>query len=265
MVDRIGLDRFILLATRGPTTPIAVAFAAKHPDRVSDLIVLNAAARAPDLMISQIRDLLRLADGDWRFASEGVSRLVLGWDDEAASRSLAELLRASVDYDGFSRWLDEYATWDVRHLLPTVTTRALLTSTEGHGWYGEDLGREMAAMMPDARCFVADGATSSIRVAQTALAMRDFLGVGPEPQPSAPGQTPASDLHGLPLTDRETEILRLVASGLTNKAIADRLVLSIRTVETHVARIYAKLGVSTRVQATSIAISRGLVEPGRAP
>lgn len=262
VVERVGVERFILLATRGPTTPIAVAYAAKHPDRVSDLIIFNAAAHAPDLMISQIRDLFRLSNGDWRFASEGISRLVLGWDDEPAARSLAELLRSSIDMAGFSRWLEEYASWDVRALLPRIPTRTLLTTTQGHNWYGEELGREMAAAMPDARCFVADGATSSIRVGQTALAMRDFLGVGPPPQPASDA-SPASELHGLPLTDRETEILRFVASGLTNKAIADKLVLSVRTVETHVARVYAKLGVSTRVQATAAAISRGLVEPGR--
>jgi pimeloyl-ACP methyl ester carboxylesterase len=124
---------FVLLATRGPTTPIAVEYAVRHPDRVAALIVFNAAARAPELMVKQIRDMLALADGDWRFASEGVSRLVLGWDDEVTSRALAELLRASTDFDGFERWIKDYATWDVRHLLPKVQTRALLTSTLGHG------------------------------------------------------------------------------------------------------------------------------------
>jgi DNA-binding NarL/FixJ family response regulator len=114
----------------------------------------------------------------------------------------------------------------------------------------------MAADMPDARCFVADGKTSSERVVQTAVAMRDFLGVEPAP----PAAEPLS-LQGLALTDRETEVLRLLASGLTNRAIAERLVLSVRTVETHVAHVYAKLGVTTRVQATAIAINRGMVEP----
>jgi DNA-binding CsgD family transcriptional regulator/pimeloyl-ACP methyl ester carboxylesterase len=257
VVERCGVTSFVLLATRGPTTPLAIEYAIRHPERVGALIIFNAAASAPELMIKQIRDMLALADGDWRFASEGVSRLVLGWDDEGTSRSLAELLRASTDFEGFACWLDEYAKWDVRPLLPKVATRALLTSTLGHGWYGEVQGREMAADMPDARCFVADGKTSNERVAQTAIAMRDFLGVEPAPQPAEP---PLS-LQGLTLTDRETEVLRLLASGLTNKAIADRLVLSVRTVETHVAHVYAKLGVTTRVQATAIAINRGMVEP----
>jgi DNA-binding CsgD family transcriptional regulator/pimeloyl-ACP methyl ester carboxylesterase len=261
VVERCGVTSFVLLATRGPTGPIAVEYAARHPQRLAALIIFNAAAGAPALMVRQIKDLLALSAGDWRFASEGVSRLVLGWDDEDSARALAELLRASTDFDAFERWLGEYAAWDVRHRLPHVNVRSLLTSTLGHGWYGEDQGREMAADMPDARCFVADAKTSRERVAQTAIAMREFLGVEPAPQAELRTDDGALSLRGLALTDRETEVLRLLASGLTNRAIAERLVLSVRTVETHVAHVYAKLGVTTRVQATAIAINRGIVEP----
>jgi DNA-binding CsgD family transcriptional regulator len=62
------------------------------------------------------------------------------------------------------------------------------------------------------------------------------------------------------LTARETEILRLLASGLTNRAIAERLVLSEHTVVRHVANIFHKLEVSTRAAATAWASQAGLVE-----
>jgi len=60
------------------------------------------------------------------------------------------------------------------------------------------------------------------------------------------------------LTDRELEVLRLVATGETNRAIAARLVLSERTVDRHVSNIFAKLGVSSRAAATAHAYERGL-------
>jgi DNA-binding NarL/FixJ family response regulator len=60
------------------------------------------------------------------------------------------------------------------------------------------------------------------------------------------------------LTDRELEVLRLVAAGETNKAIATRLVLSERTVDRHVSNIFAKLGVSSRAAATAHAYEHGL-------
>jgi DNA-binding CsgD family transcriptional regulator len=65
------------------------------------------------------------------------------------------------------------------------------------------------------------------------------------------------DGHGL--TARELEVLRLVAAGETNRAIAARLVLSERTVDRHVSNIFAKLGASSRTAATAYAYRHGLV------
>ncbi len=71
-------------------------------------------------------------------------------------------------------------------------------------------------------------------------------------------QTQPATLITGKLTDRETEILRLIAKGLSNAEIADRLFLSEGTVRNHVSAILAKLGVSDRTQAAVIAIQHGL-------
>ncbi|WP_432826950.1 response regulator [Dactylosporangium sp. CA-092794] len=63
------------------------------------------------------------------------------------------------------------------------------------------------------------------------------------------------------LTGRETEVLRLVGTGLTNTEIAGRLVLSEATVKTHVKRLMGKLGLSSRAQAVVVAYESGLVVP----
>jgi DNA-binding NarL/FixJ family response regulator len=61
------------------------------------------------------------------------------------------------------------------------------------------------------------------------------------------------------LTERETEVLRLLAKGKANKEIASELIIGIKTVKTHVSNILSKLGVTSRTQAALYAVRVGLV------
>src|SRR5262249_25704966 len=65
-----------------------------------------------------------------------------------------------------------------------------------------------------------------------------------------------------PLSDREREVLRLLALGHTNQEIAELLFISVRTAETHRAHIMRKLGLSTRAELVRYALDQGFVEPG---
>jgi DNA-binding NarL/FixJ family response regulator len=66
--------------------------------------------------------------------------------------------------------------------------------------------------------------------------------------------------EGSMLTGREREVLQLIASGLTNKKIADKLSISVKTVETHRTRILQKLDVHTTADLVRYAIKTGLLD-----
>lgn len=101
-----------------------------------------------------------------------------------------------------------------------------------------------------------DGAALELDTARAAF---DELGARPDLErvDALAGHVTSRNRFGL--SPRELEVLRLLAAGETNRAIAGVLVLSERTVDRHVSNIYAKLGVSSRAAATALAYEHGLV------
>jgi DNA-binding NarL/FixJ family response regulator len=98
------------------------------------------------------------------------------------------------------------------------------------------------------------GGEALLAPAVTRRLIAEFARLRPRPQ------APPNGLEAL--TPRETEILGLVAEGLSNREIALRLVLSDETVKTHVSHVLRKLGLRDRAQAVVVAYESGLVVPG---
>ena len=76
---------------------------------------------------------------------------------------------------------------------------------------------------------------------------------------SIPERSPAAQALVEPLTERELEVLRLIASGLSNREIAEDLVVAVSTVKSHINHIYGKLDAKSRIQAVAKARKLGLL------
>ena len=227
--------------------------------------------------------LLRLAEGATKSAVASINRVL----DESRDRlqratilpAAVEILLGSADLPGAAKAATELVEIAADHgspaleatatqasgavLLAKGDARAALPSLREacRAWrYFALTYEEGRARMLVARCCRmlgdADGAALEVSAARRLFSR---LGVRPDLAHSRSelGKVPAASTHGL--TSRELEVLRLLATGLTNRMIADELVVAVRTVDTHVSSILTKLGVSSRSAATSFAYRHHLV------
>ena len=141
---------------------------------------------------------------------------------------------------------------DARAILPKVTTPSLVLHRRGDRTVPISRGRELAALLPNARFVTLSGDSHLPHLDDQRELQRALAGFLDD-------SVPASSNGDSPLTGRETEVLRLVAAGLSNREIASSLVLSEHTVHRHVANILRKLAQSTRAAAAAHATRAGLI------
>jgi predicted ATPase/DNA-binding CsgD family transcriptional regulator len=126
--------------------------------------------------------------------------------------------------------------------------------------YRPDYDRSVAAARAQLseKAFAAAWTQGKMMTLEQALAAKTMI---PTPFPTRITSTPLMKSSPLPagLSAREVEVLRLVTQGLTNEQVAEQLVISARTVNTHLTSIYSKIGVSSRSAATRYAMEHHLV------
>lgn len=270
VVNRLGLDGFDIFGA-ADAGPVAVAYADRHPERVSRLILWCSWARRSDIDSPRIRAWLGLMDQDWELMTDTCAHLALGWSAGEVGRYAARRLRESVTPEAAKAALAARSEFDVTNLLPKLKVPTLVLHRGGIPWLPVDIARELASRIPDARLSVVEGESTAPYLGDTeaaASAIDAFLGDGEEGRTArlgawAPGveREESWPVRGYPdgLTMREVEVLRRLAGGRTNGEIAGELHVSARTVERHVANIYAKIGTRGRANATAYALTHNLI------
>ena len=256
LVDELGAERVALFggSSGGCAT---IAFAARFPERVERLVLYGSYADGSSISPPAVREAIVAAvRSHWGLGSRLLSDIFLGDASSKQQESFARLQRLATSADSAAVLLEQVYRNDVRDLLPLVKVPTLVVHRREDRAIPYRLGREVAAGIGGARLVPLHGsahfpwagdADSVVRAVRAVLAQ--------ESEPERPVGEPAAAL----LSRREREVLQLVAIGLSDREIAEQLIVSPHTVHRHVANIRHKLGRGSRTAAVAEAARLGLL------
>ncbi len=256
VAERNGFERFALVGIEGGGN-LASAFAAAYPARVSHLVLINWTPRfGEENGVERLNTLGILMRRDWEMFTENIGTSSFGYDTPLAA-GYARLVRSAVTQDTAIRYGDQLAAEDIVPHLERVQCDTLVLHSEKNFYASEQSARQAAASAPGASLITFAGALPD-HIGDMLDSIIEFVSPGAT-APAGAGDRVGTDEDGARLTAREAEILGLLASGLSNREIAERLVLSPRTVERHLENLYRKAGFRNRAEATAYAFTNGLV------
>jgi pimeloyl-ACP methyl ester carboxylesterase/DNA-binding CsgD family transcriptional regulator len=258
VLNELGLARVTLMGISCGGC-VAVNFAARRPERVDRLALYGTYAHGHALGPPQARaSMVDLVRSHWGLGSRLLADMFgPSWSAEDRVAFTASQ-RAAADAQVAADLLGLIYETDVRDDLSAIRAPALVVHREHDRAMRLRGAREVAALLPHADLVTLAGDAHLPWHGDGDAVLRviaPFLGIEGPPAPAS-----AADADALgELSAREREVLGLVAQGLSDPQIAERLVLSPHTVHRHVANILAKLRLPTRAAAAAAAARAGLL------
>jgi pimeloyl-ACP methyl ester carboxylesterase/DNA-binding CsgD family transcriptional regulator len=251
VLETCGEERVTVFACSCAGAAAACA-ASRTPERIDKLVFFGSYVSRADVPEATRRSIVDFARTNWPLAAQMLAGLNVPHANGGAIEALSRYQRHAADAETAAAFLQLDLTSDSRPFLPQVQAPALVLHRRGDRTVPISHGRELAALLPDAR-FVALTGDAHLPWMDDQRGLRralvGFLADG----------VPAEENGDSPLSPRETEVLRLVAAGLSNREIAGSLVVSEHTVHRHVANVLRKLGQSSRAAAAAQATRLGYV------
>ena len=230
----------------------ASQLAVRRPELVQRIVYFGGYASRNDIPDATRNSLVEFIRTNWRLGAQMLAGL---FDPHASGDEIAEhtrVQRAAASAEAAAIFLELDITADLRNVAPLVQTPALVLHRRGDRTVPIGRGRELASLLPNARFVPLNGDSHLPYYDDQREVMRALAGF-------LHNDLAAELDRSSPLTSRETEVLRLVATGMNNKEIASTLVLSEHTVHRHVANILRKLAQSSRAAAATQAARAGLI------
>jgi pimeloyl-ACP methyl ester carboxylesterase/DNA-binding CsgD family transcriptional regulator len=262
VVDALGESRFALLGL-SQGAAVAIAYAVRHPDQVSHLVLHGGYARGRLVRNNsaagqaEAETMARLAELGWgkhdpAFRNFFTTQFIPGGTPEQV-QWFNEMERLSTSPENAARFMRQFDAIDVLSLLPQVRCPTLVLHSRHDVRVPFEEGRLLATQIPGARFVPIDSGNHLLLEhepgwPQWLEAVRGFLPHGTTPQAAA-----AFEL----LTPRQRQVLELLAQGRDNAQIAAVLGLSDKTVRNQVSAIFERLGVEGRPQLIVLARDAG--------
>jgi pimeloyl-ACP methyl ester carboxylesterase/DNA-binding CsgD family transcriptional regulator len=249
VVRKEGLERFALMA-RVSSAALAIRYAFRYPQQVSHLILFCPYIHNRDhLGSSPPHQAVRAAaQFDWKTYTQLLAELTTGWVDMDQARRYASYLRECVGGYAHQGFVDRFTDSDMTRELTRLTMPVLVLQRKDAVFPTVEDARRIAANPPKAELILLDGSAAVPFLGDTdavLAAVNRFLSETSEPRPGG-------------LTERELEILTLLARGASSSGIANDLSISTRTVDRHIGNIYRKIGAHNRAEATAYTYERGI-------
>jgi pimeloyl-ACP methyl ester carboxylesterase/DNA-binding CsgD family transcriptional regulator len=261
------LDAIVELLGGGPVAlwgsfaagPSAIEYAVAQPERVSQLILWGASARTAEIKEHpRTAGLVSLVSRDWELFTNSAAHQWMGWDSGESAQRAAEYFRSCCSQEVAEAYLRMADDSDVSGLLDQVSVPTLVLHRRDVQEVRIEHSRLLAAAIPGAQLQLVAGSSPSAFMPDAEVIARTVVDyVGPSPGERPQRTAPPTEMDAS-LTDRERDVLALLAAGRSNREIADQLVVEVSTVKTHVSNLLAKLGARSRSQAAAIARDRGL-------
>lgn len=249
LFEELGLDRADLLGASSGGG-VAAAFAAAHPSRVSHLVLYGAFAHGEEIAPPSARQaMLDAVAGHWGLGSRLLADVFVPGASSAERDEFAAFQRQSADREQARDALAATYRLDARDALSRIKVPTTVLHRRDDRAVPFALGVDVAKRVPHASFVALEGEDHFPWLGDEAgVADATLRGLGHHVPTRSPAPGPQA------LTEREREVLKLVAAGLTDAQIGERLVLSPHTVHRHVANARIKLGVRSRAAAAAVVL-----------
>ncbi len=262
VVAAAGLEGVSLLGAFGSATS-ALEWVADNGDNVGRVVLWAPVTDgAVMLQTKRAQAIIALTRVDEELGFRVLIHALGGWKTSLVPAWLCDLYQEVYGHCGLQQWLGQVSITAER--LAAVRAETLIVQPSQSTLIEVEGARQLTAAIPNARMMQVDAESIvpfADNIEQATQTILDALSQAGQRAP-APGDwvegVPINNGPESPLTVRERDVLRLIASGDSSKEIAVQLDISVNTVDRHSSNIYRKLGVRGRAQAAAYAVKQGI-------